>query len=195
VRRVTDAPGADHRAALHRANEAFSAPPAPAALAPWWRRNLRWLALMVLADLLVGTLLWRWLRDEASTPQRAVEQAVQLVADKDYAGLRGALCAPDRVRFTEGELAQAGRSAHLVLHGVDGFDVERVVVVPDVSLGPASLPARRVEGKVVALLGDPSRAWVTVVKEPTAWKVCLSAGGYGLDVMGVDVPAADQLLP
>jgi len=182
------------RSALHAANEAFSRPPAPPKRPPWWRRHLRWLLVLLVADLVVGTALWRWLRDEGGTPQRAVEDAVSLVADQDYDGLRAALCAPDRARYTTRDLAEAGRAVHLVLHGVAGFEVERVETLPDVSLGPVGLPARRVEGEVIAVLGEPSRAWVTVVQEPTAWKVCLSAGGYGLAAMSVDEPLAEDLL-
>jgi hypothetical protein len=191
---VTYELGDGDRAALHAAGAALSArPPAPRR-APWWRRHLRWLVLGLVADLLVGTFVWRWLRDESSTPERAVERAVALWADNDHAGLRNALCAPDRLRYSVADIAEAARAANLVLRGVDSFEIDRVVPLAEVSLGPASLPARRVEGRVVAVLGPPSRAWVTVVQEPTAWKVCLSAGGYGLEAMGVDVPATGSLL-
>lgn len=186
--------GSGDSGAWRAVNAQLSAPPPPPAQRPWWRRHLRWLVLALVVDVVVGTLLWRWVRDEDSTPERAVQQVTELVGDRDWAGLRAALCAPDRARYTVADLATAGQAALLVLRGVDRFEVARVVTVPDAQLGPVGLPTRRVEGRVVAPLGPGSAAHVTVVQEPTAWKVCLSAGGYGLEVMNVDVPASSDLL-
>lgn len=186
--------GTGDRAAWESVNAVFSAPVLGPARPPWWRRNLRWLALGLVADVVIGALVLRALREESSTPQRAVVAAADLIAKKDYAGLRASLCAPDRARYSVGELADAGRQLHLVMHGVEKFVPEQVTVLPDVRLGPVGLPARRVDGQVVAMLGPPSAAHVTVVQEPTAWKVCLSAGGYGLAILGVDEPLHEDLL-
>jgi hypothetical protein len=182
------------RDAWRTLNASFSAPAPPPVRPPWWRRHLRWIALGLLADVLVGTLLWRWLRDEGSTPERAVQQVAALADAHDWSGLRNALCAPDRARYSTEDLTRAGEAALLALRGVDAFEVDRVVTVPDAQLGPVGLPTRRVEGRVVATLGPPSAAHLTVVKEPTAWKVCLSAGGYRLEALGVDVPPEPDLL-
>jgi hypothetical protein len=175
-------------------NTRLAAPPPPPPRPPWWRRHARWLVLGLVADLVVGTLLLRWLRDEKSTPEAAVVHLTKLVHDKDWAGVRNALCAPDRVRYSEADVAQSGRAALLLLRGVERFDVTKVSAAPDVKLGPVGVPARRVDGRVVASLGPGSPAHVTVVQEPTAWKVCLSAGGYGVEALGVDEPAGGDLL-
>lgn len=186
--------GDGDRSQLEAVNAALSAPKPPPPARPWWRRNLRWIAIALVVDVVVGNVLWRVLRDEKSTPERAVQQAVKLVADGDWDGLRHALCTPDRARYSTADLAQGGRTANLVLRGVEDIEVEQVTTVPDVSLGPVSLPARRVHGQLIAALGPPAAVWVTVVKEPTAWKVCLSAGGYGLPALGVDVAPSTDLL-
>lgn len=187
--------GAGDRDAWRAVNAQLSAVPGPPKRPSWWRRHLRWLVLALVADVVLGTLLFRWLRDEQSTPERAVQEAVARVHDRDWQGLRDGLCAPDRARYGEAELAQAGLAALVVLRGVDGFEVDRVVTLPDLTLlGPVALPARRVEGRVIASLGPPSAAHVTVVHEVTAWKVCLSAGGYGLAVLRVDIPPSEGLL-
>lgn len=186
--------GGGDRDAWHAVNATLATPPPPPARRPWWRRHLRWLVLGLVVDLVLGSLVWRWLRDEQSTPERAVQRLAELADDGDWAALRDSLCAPDRARYTVEDLARSGRAAVLLLRGVDGFEVSRVVTVPDARLGPVGLPTRRVEGRVVASLGPGSAAHVTVVKEPTAWKVCLSAGGYGLQSMGVDVPPETDLL-
>jgi len=186
--------GTGDRDAWRAVNATLSAPPPSPVRRPWWRRHLRWLLLALVVDLLVGSLLWRWLRDEQSTPERAVQQLAELADGGDWAALRASLCAPDKARYTVDDIARSGRAAVLLLRGVDGFEVSRVVPVPDARLGPVGLPTRRVEGRVVAALGPGSPAHVTVVKEPTAWKVCLSAGGYGLQSLGVDVPPRQDLL-
>lgn len=175
-------------------NARLAAPPPPPPRVPWWRRHARWIVLGLVADLVVGTLLLRWVRDEKSTPERAVVRLAQLVHDHDWSGVRNALCAPDRARYSTADVEQSGRAALLLLRGVETFRVSRVTTVPDVKLGPVGLPARRVDGQLVAALGPPSAAHVTVVQEPTAWKVCLSAGGYGVDALGVDEPAGGDLL-
>jgi hypothetical protein len=186
--------GGSDKDAWRAVNAELSAAPPPPRRRPWWRRHLRWLLLALAVDLLAGTLLWRWLQHPAQTPERAVVRLAGLVHDKDWAGVRASLCAPDRARYTTQDVAQAGQAALLVLRGVDTFRVRRVVTVPDVALGPVGLPARRVEGDVVALLGPPSAAHVTVVLELRTWKACLSAGGYGADALGVDVPPGQDLL-
>lgn len=187
--------GSSDADAWRAVNAELSAVPGPARRPPWWRRHLRWIVLALVADVVVGTLLFRWLRDEKATPERAVQQAVARVHDRDWKGLRDSLCAPDRARYGEAEIAQAGQAALLVLRGVDRFEVARVVTLPDITLlGPVALPARRVEGTVIASLGPPSEAHVTVVHEVTTWRVCLSAGGYGVTALGVDVPAEGDLL-
>jgi hypothetical protein len=185
---------AGDRAQWLAVNAQLSAPPPPPPRPPWWRRHARWIVVGLAADLLVGTLVLRWARDEKSTPERAVVRLAELVHDKDWAGARNALCAPDRARYSEADIEQSGRVALLLLRGVDTFRVGSVTNVPDVTLGPVGLPARRVDGEVVPSLGPPSPAHVTVVQEPTAWKVCLSAGGYGVDALGVDEPAGGDLL-
>lgn len=186
--------GAGDRAAWQALNAGLAAAPAPPRATPWWRRHLRWLVLALVADVLVGVLVWRWVVDEGSTPERAVQRVAERVGAQDWSGLRAELCAPDRGRYTTEDLAQAGAAALLVLRGVEGFEATRVSHLPEVRLGPAGLPARRVEGQLVAALGPRSAAHVTVVKEPTAWKVCLSAGGYGVAALGVEVPPQQDLL-
>lgn len=180
--------GAGDRASWDSVNAVFSAPAAPPRRVPWWRRHARWLIVGLVADVLIGSLIWRALKDESSTPENAVEKAVSLIASKDYAGLRAALCTPDRVRYSVSELSDAGRQLQLVMRGVEKFTPTLVTELPDVRYGPVGVPARRVDGQVVAALGPPSAAHVTVVQEPTAWKVCLSAGGYGLAAMRIDEP-------
>ena len=186
--------GAGDREAWQAVNATLAAGPPPAVRPTWWRRHLRWLVLGLVADLLVGTVLWRWLRDEESTPERAVQQLAELADGGDWEELRNALCTPDRARYTTADIEASGRAAVLLLRGVDGFEVARVVEVPDARLGPVGLPTRRVEGRLVASLGPGSPAHVTVVKEPAAWKVCLSAGGYGLEALGLEAAPEQDLL-
>ncbi len=187
--------GGSDRGAWQAVNAELSAVPAAAKRPPWWRRHLRWLLLGLVVDLVVGTLVFRWLGTEKGTPERAVQQAAARVSDKDWQGLLDGLCTADRSRYTVGDLARAGQTALLVLRGVEGFEVDRVVTMPDITLlGPLELPARRVEGRIIASLGPPSEAHVTVVREVQSWKVCLSAGGYGLAALSVDVPPGEDLL-
>ena len=171
-------------AAWHAVNAQLSTAPPPPPPVSWWRRNRRWLGLAVVVDVLAGAAVVQWLHRPDDSPQHAVAVLAAALHDKDWAAAQRALCVPDQQEWS----VDQAQAAVLAVGGIDAFRVSRVEKAADADLWPAHVPARLISGELVPVVGRPSAAHVTVVDEPTGWKVCFSVGGYGAEALGVDEP-------
>lgn len=166
--------------ALHRRTD-----PAP--------KRRRWLtkrrvAIMLVVDLLVGSLAWHYLTEShPSAVAAAVQATAHDAASNDWNAVYASLCSSDRAQIAESSIAQAGQAALLQLGGLHSVSVTQVTDT-HVPLGPIHVPAAEVSGQLIPRLGTPSAYSVTVVREVSGWHVCLSAGGYSSTALGVNVP-------
>jgi hypothetical protein len=153
----------------------------------------RWLtkrriAIMLTADLIVGSVAWHYLTEgHPSAVAAAVEAVGKDAAHNDWNAVYGRLCSTDRAQMSESDLAGAGEGALLQLGGLNHLTVTHVTST-HVALGPIHVPAATAAGQLVPRIGAPTAYTVTVVREVGGWKVCLSAGGYSSAALGVNEP-------
>lgn len=165
--------------------------------APRRRRWPRWLtgrriALLLAADLVLGSVAWHYLTQPHPKAEAAVVlDAAAAASHNDWAGVYDRLCSSDRAQLTEPQLQAAGRGALLSIGGLDHVTVTAVrsVTLP---VGPLHWPAAQVSGQLVPVVGAGSAYTVTVVREIGGWRMCLSAGGYSSTAMNVNVPLGGQ---
>ncbi len=180
---------------------------AAAALKPYEppRRKRRWprwltakrLALILVADLVIATIGWHYLtRPHAGAVASALEQTASDAGHGRWQNVYNDLCRDDRAQFSETDLATAGRAALLQLGGgLRGVTVRSVRNVSQ-ALGPLDIPnAAQASGLLEPLIGAPSPYTVTLVRELGGWHVCLSAGGYSAQAMGVSQPLGGNFTP
>jgi hypothetical protein len=179
---------------------------AAAALKPYQppRRRRRWprwltakrLALILVADLILGSVGWHYL----TTPHpgavaAALQQTAHDASTNNWDAVYGELCRNDRAQLSEPDLASAGRLALLHIGELRGVTVTAVHNVSQ-ALGPLDIPnAAQVSGQLVPVIGPPSAFTITLVRELGGWHVCLSAGGYSSAAMGVDQPLGNGFTP
>ena len=152
---------------------------------PW-----RWLALFVLVDVLVGAVVWNLATRHQDSPVDAVSSVATLAGHGDWAGVRDHLCRADRTQMTEADLAAGAGAATALVHGFAGVDILGARAVAVHLVGPVSLPAEQVSGRLLPALGESVDFTVTTVRELGGWKVCFSVGGYSAPALGVNVPLA-----
>lgn len=138
--------------------------------------------------MVVGALLWHLVGRHRDSPQRAVTRVAALAGQGDWTGVYHHLCSADHRRFTLADVASGGTAAMQLLHGLVGVRITDTRTVGVHLVGPLSLPAEQVTGRLVPPLGPTVDFHVTTVREVSGWAVCLSVGGYGSAALGVDVP-------
>ena len=123
---------------------------AAAALKPYQppQRRRRWprwltakrLALILVADLILGSVGWHYLtKPHSGAVTAALQRAARDASHNNWTAVYGELCANDRAQLTESDLAGAGRVALLQLGGLRGVTVTSVHNASQ-SLGPLNLP-------------------------------------------------------
>jgi hypothetical protein len=172
---------------LHAAARALAHPvTAPPQRHRWFTK--RRIAIMLVVDLVIGSVAWHYLTESHPTAvAAAVESVGKDAAHNDWAAVYSQLCSSDRAQIAESDLAGAGQGALLTLGGLNHLTVTHVTPT-HVSIGPLHVPAATAAGELVPRIGPPSPYTVTVVRELGGWKVCLSAGGYSSTALGVNVP-------
>jgi hypothetical protein len=148
----------------------------------------RRIALMLTVDLIVGSVAWHYLTEShPSAVAAAVEGTATDAGHNDWTAVYSRLCSTDQAQLSESDLAGAGQAALLQLGGLNHVSVTTVTDT-HVSLGPIHVPAATASGQLYPEIGAPSAYTVTVVRELSGWKVCLSAGGYSSAALDVNVP-------
>lgn len=165
-------------------------PPAPARRRrPWLLRlGWKWATAFVVADLVLGSLLWRVINSHQDSPVKAVTRVTDLAGRGDWSGVYDHLCSADRRQYAAADVASGGSEALQLLHGLAGVRITDARTVRVHLVGPVSLPAEQVSGQLVPRLGPPLDFHVTTVREVAGWRLCLSVGGYGVPAFGVDTP-------
>jgi hypothetical protein len=172
---------------LRDAANALVRPSRPAPKRRRWFTKRR-IAIMLVVDLVVGSVAWHYLTEaHPSAVAAAIEATAHDAAHGDWNAAYGRLCSSDRAQTSEASFAQAGQAALLQLGGLNHVTVTSVTST-NVALGPIHVPAATASGQLVPELGTPSAYTVTVVRELGGWKVCLSAGGYSSAALDVNVP-------
>lgn len=154
------------------------------------RPSWRLLAVFAAVDLVVGSVVWRLVSSHQDSPVKAVTRVADLAGRGDWAGVYGHLCSADRRHFGAADVAAGGSASLQMVHGLAGVRITETRMVTVHLLGPLSLPAQQVSGRLVPPFGPTFDFHVTTVREVTGWKLCLSVGGYGSSAFGVDVPLA-----
>lgn len=179
---------------------------AAAALKPYQppRRRRRWprwltakrLALILVADLVVGSVGWHYLtRSHPGAVAAALQRTASDAGHNRWDAVYHELCRNDQAQLSEADLASAGRAALLQLGELRGITVQSVRAVNQ-SLGPLDIPdAAQVSGLLDPVIGQPSAFTVTLVRELGGWHVCLSAGGYSSAALGVSQPLGGGFTP
>jgi hypothetical protein len=161
---------------------------------PKWL-TVRRLVLIVVADLILGSIGWHYLTaPHPKAAAAAVIDTANAAAHSNWTGVYDQLCSNDRSQISAADLSNAGRGALLTIGGLDHVTVTAVTPVT-LPVGIVHWPAEQVSGELVPVIGQPSSYAVTVVREVGGWHVCLSAGGYSSSAMGVDVPLGSGSLP
>jgi hypothetical protein len=160
---------------------------------PKWLTAKR-LALILVADLIVANVAWHYLtKPHPGQAAGAVIAIGDAAAHNNWSAVYDRLCSSDRKQLDEAALSQAGRGALLSIGALDHVTVSSVRPVT-LSVGVLHWPAETVSGQLVPVVGRPSDFTVTVIHEVGGWRVCLSAGGYSSQAMGVDVPLGNGQL-
>jgi len=179
---------------------------AAAALKPYEppRRRRRWprwltakrLALILVADLIVGDIGWHYLtKSHSGAVETALQQVAHDASTNNWDAVYGELCRNDQSQIPEQDLASAGHLALAQIGELRGITVTRVRNVSQ-ALGPLDLPnGAQVSGELVPVIGHPSSFTVTMVRELGGWHVCLSAGGYSSAAMGISQPLGSGFTP
>jgi hypothetical protein len=166
----------------------------------WWPRWLtaKRLALILVADLVLGSIAWhyvhKWLAPQPGAVAKAMEQTASDAAHNNWTAVYNKLCSSDRAQVSEADLASAGRAELLALGELDHVTVTSVRSVSQ-SLGPINLPAAQVSGDIVPVIGRPSAYTMVLVHELSGWHVCLSAGGYSSAALHVSAPLGSGFTP
>lgn len=163
-------------------------PPPPRRRGLLRRLGWKWALAFVVADLLVGSLLWHVVDRHQDSPVTAVTRVADLAGRGDWAAVYDHLCTADHRQFSASDVASGGSAALQLLHGFAGVRIGAAHAVSVHLIGPFALPAEEVSGQLVPQLGPPVDFHVTTVREVTGWRLCLSVGGYGAPAFGVDVP-------
>jgi hypothetical protein len=154
---------------------------------------LRWryIAVAVVGALLLSYALYRATAKTEDTPERAASQVITLFLDGKLSEMRSKLCRADREQVGSNDLERAARSAGDLLKTLDKAQVETVAPIT-LTGSYAAVEARQVSGLVTAVIGAGTTFKVVTVDE-NGWRVCLSAGGYGLGAFNLDVPVGGGL--
>lgn len=162
-------------------------PPPPPFYLRW-----RYIALFVVAVLVLSYALYRLTAKAEDTPEAAASKVIELFLDEDYKQMRSKLCSQDRAKVGANELETAGTSAADLLRTLDKPQVETVT---DVTLtgSYAGVEAKQVSGLITPTIGAGTTFHVITVNEDGSWRVCLSPGGYGLGALNLDVPLGGGL--
>jgi hypothetical protein len=154
---------------------------------------LRWryIALAVVAALLLSYALFKATVKTEDTPERAASQVITLFLDDKLSEMRSKLCRDDRNQVGANDLEKAARSAGDLLKTLDKPQVESVAPIT-LTGSYANVEARQVSGLVTAVIGAGTTFKVVTVNE-NGWRVCLSPGGYGLGAFNLDVPVGGGL--
>jgi hypothetical protein len=167
------------------------------------RRKRRWprwltgkrLALILVADLVLGSVAWHYLtKPDPGAAAAAVQTVASAAAQGNWTSVYDNLCDSDQRRFVAGELQEAGGGALQAIGGLDHVTVTSVKSVTLPILGALHLPAAQVSGEIVPVVGQPSAYKVTAVRDVSGWRMCLSAGGFSSDAMSIDVPLGGQVV-
>jgi hypothetical protein len=165
------------------------------------RRWPRWLtakrlALILVADLVLGSIGWHYLtKPHPGAVTAALQRTAADASHNRWDAVYRELCRNDQAQLSETDLATAGRAALLQLGELRGVTVTSVHNVNQ-SLGPLDIPnAAQVSGRLVPVIGQPSAFTITLVRELGGWHVCLSAGGYSSAAMGVSQPLGGGFTP
>jgi hypothetical protein len=179
---------------------------AAAALKPYEppRRRRRWprwltakrLALILVADLIVGSVGWHYLtKPHSGAVAAALQKTAHDASANNWDAVYGELCRNDQAQLTTSDLASVGHLALLQIGELRGITVTSVHNVSQ-ALGPLDIPnAAQVSGQLVPVIGQPSGFTITLVRELGGWHVCLSAGGYSSAAMGVSQPLGSGFSP
>jgi hypothetical protein len=157
---------------------------------PKWLTAKR-LALILVADLILGSVGWHyldnWLGPKPSAVAAAMEQTAKNAAHNNWSAVYNSLCSNDRAQIDESDLASAGEGELTAIGELDHVTVTSVRTIHQ-SLGPINLPAAQVSGQLVPVFGRPSPYTMVLVHELSGWHVCLSAGGYSSTALQVNAP-------
>ncbi len=187
---MTSGPSPEGVLELRQAAAALKRHAAPLPKRHRWLTGKR-LAIILVIDLVVGSLAWHYLTEAHPTAvAKAVESVGNDAAHNNWSAVYNSLCSSDRAQIAESDIASAGEGALLQLGGLHSVTVTNVTNT-HVSLGPIPIPAAVVSGQLVPRIGPSSAYTVTVVREVSGWHVCLSAGGYSSTALGVNVPLGD----
>ncbi|MCU1588507.1 MAG: hypothetical protein JWN31_2000 [Frankiales bacterium] len=162
-------------------------PPRPPFYLQW-----RFIALGVAVLLLISFMLYRSMSTAEDSPKAAASRVIELFLDQKYSQMRTKLCRADRAQVGANDLETAGRSGGDLLKTLDKPQVESVT---DVALqgSYAGVQAKQVAGLITPIVGAGTTFHVVTVNEDGGWRVCLSAGGYGLGAFNLDVPIGGDL--
>jgi hypothetical protein len=196
---VTSGPSPQGIAELKLAGEALRPyePPKRKRRWPRWLTAKR-LAMLLVADLILGSIGWHyltnWLGPQPGAVAKAMEQTASDAAHNNWSAVYNNLCSNDRAQTSEADLATAGKAELLTIGELDHVTVTSVATVTQ-SLGPINLPAAQVTGQLVPVFGQPSAYTMVLVHELSGWHVCLSAGGYSSTALHVSAPIGTGFTP
>ena len=171
---------------LRRQRAAAAGPPKRA----WWGHP-KYIASLFLATLLIGIVAHHLLSTAANTPLAAAQTAAKDIHDKNYASLRAKLCTQDRSRVSVSDLTNFGNQALLFNRGIEGVKVDSIKPVT-LTGEYASLPAQKIAGTLISTIGQGTSFSVTAVDQ-NGWRLCLSAGGFSLPALNVDIPVGGTI--
>lgn len=154
---------------------------------------LRWryISIAVVAALLLSYVLYKQSVKTTTTPETAADQVIALFLDGKYSEMRSKLCRADRGQVGANDLETAGRSGGDLIKTLDKPQVESVTPIA-LKGDYVGTDARQVSGLITGVVGAGTTFHVVTVNEH-GWRVCLSAGGYGLGAFNLDVPVGGDL--
>lgn len=194
---MTSGPSIEGKATLQFAAAALKPyePPKRRRRWPRWLTAKR-LVLILVADLIVGSIGWHYLtKPHSGAIAGALQRTAHDASKNNWTAVYGELCRNDQSQISESELASAGHLALLQIGELRSVTVTGIHNVSQ-SLGPLDIPnAAQVSGELVPVIGQPSAFTVTLVRELGGWHVCLSAGGYSSAAMGVSQPLGSGFTP